>query len=185
MSSINYKKILCCNILNEKKCSYGDKCLFAHNLNEQIIDDNKKKIINMIKYEEDLSYLNICQDNDFYRELLIFTNECKKCIDKKCSGGYNCKNGVLTDELKICKKDLITGRCCNETKNKYCINGIHLTEKNLIPYNLQLYMYPNMNFLMFKMENSKYYDMIFNKKIHLDDKNVMNIKRIINENNVK
>ena len=28
----NYKKILCYNILNKKICSYGDKCLIAHNL---------------------------------------------------------------------------------------------------------------------------------------------------------
>ena len=104
----NYKKILCYNILNKKICSYGDKCLFAHNLKEQIININKKKIIDMILNDNNLAYFNICEDDDFYKELLVFTVKCNKCYENICNGGYNCKNGVCCDNLLICKDDLIT-----------------------------------------------------------------------------
>ena len=178
----NYKKILCYNILNKKICSYGDKCLFAHNLKEQIINKNKKKIIDMILNDNNLAYFNICEDDDFYKELLVFTVRCNKCYENICNGGYNCKNGVCCDSLLICKDDLITGKCKNNVINKYCCNGIHLTEKNLIPYNIQLYMYPNLNFVINNnIQDSSY---LLNNKYKLDDDTIVDINEVIENHKV-
>ena len=80
--SNNYKKILCYNILNCNVCTYRDKCLFAHSLDEQVKENIKQKIINIILYDENLSNLNICYDNLFYNEIMVFTNECKNSISK-------------------------------------------------------------------------------------------------------
>jgi hypothetical protein len=178
----NYKKILCYNILNKKICSYGDKCLFAHNLKEQIINENKKKIMNMILNDNNLSYFNICLDDDFYKELLVFTIRCNKCYENNCNGGYNCKNGVCCDSLLICWDDLITGKCKNKVINKYCCNGIHLTEKNLIPYNIQLYMYPNLNFVINNnIQDSSY---LLNNKYKLNDESIIDIDEVIENHKV-
>ena len=130
----NIKKILCYNILNNNKCSYGEKCMFAHSLNEQKKDNYREFIINLLFNSNDLSNINICADSKLFNELLIFTKECKNCLIKKCNGGYNCKYGVCLSNLKICKNDLITGKCKKELniEKTACSNGIHLTEKKII-----------------------------------------------------
>ena len=178
MESENVKKILCYNILNTNKCSYGNKCMFAHSLNEQKKDNYKEFIINLILVNDNLSNINICADSKLFNELIIFTKECKNCIIKKCNGGYNCKYGTCLPFLKICKTDLITGKCKKDKNNISCIDGIHLTEKKLIPYNLQLYTYPNTNFLLY--DNN-----IITNKILLNINNMTIIKEAIIQSNIK
>lgn len=181
MDSDNVKKILCYNILSNNRCSYGNKCMFAHSLEEQKKENYKDFIINFILKEKDLSNINICSDTKLLEELLIFTKECKNCLIKKCNGGYNCKYGTCLSNLKICKNDLINGKCKKEVdKSKLaCINGIHLTEKKFIPYNLQLYTYPNSNYLLCENNNN-----INNNRIILNDENMDIIKEIIMKSNI-
>jgi hypothetical protein len=173
----NVKKILCYNILNNNKCSYGNKCMFAHSLDEQKKENYREFIIDVILKRNDLSNINICEDSKLFTELLIFTKECKNCLIKKCNGGYNCKYGTCVTNLKICKTDIVTGKCKKEVNNETlsCIYGLHLTEKKLIPYNLQLYTYPNTNFLLSSMNNVNINRMV------LDNANMENIKEAIKQ----
>jgi hypothetical protein len=167
----NYKKILCYNILNNEKCIYGNKCMFAHSLKEQIKNKNKKKIIEIIENKIiDLSYFSVVNDDNLYNDMLIFTKECNNCIENKCNGGYNCKNGVCLMNLKICKNDLLYGNCCNELNDNYCCHGIHLSKKNLIPLNMQLkYLsHTDMNDIKFK-----------NNQIILNDEIITKIEKYI------
>jgi hypothetical protein len=183
MDSENIKKILCYNILNSNKCAYGNKCMFAHSLEEQKKDNYREFLINVILKSNDLSNINICEDSKLLCELLIFTKECKNCLIKKCNGGYNCKYGTCVSDLKICKNDLITGKCKKEInkENLCCSNGLHLTEKKIIPYNLQLYTYPNTNFLLDNNNNNL--NVNINKMI-LNNNNIENIKDAIKESNI-
>lgn len=142
----NFKKLLCYNIVNNCKCVYKNKCMFAHTLEEQKKEPIRQYIYNMLYVWEDLSNININEDKTLLNELIIMTKECKNCINKKCPGGYNCKFGTCLKENKICYNDLYYGKCYNTTiesnQNEIilnrCINGIHLTEKKLIPYNQRI-----------------------------------------------
>ena len=144
------KKILCYNVMNSNYCSYGNKCVYAHSLEEQNKEKYKKIIIDYIKNNRNLSNINIYVDEKLFNELLIFTKECKNCIYKKCNGGYNCKYGVCNPIFKICKQDLICGNCINIQKldiykNLKCPNGIHLSYKNLKNYNSYFENYIKIN----------------------------------------
>jgi hypothetical protein len=120
--------------------------MFAHTLDEQIKEPIRIYIHNMLNIWEDLSEINLNEDKNLFDELLILTKECKNCVNKKCPGGYNCKFGVCLRENKICYNDLMYGKCYNmlmETNLNNnilykCINGIHLSEKKLIPYNQRM-----------------------------------------------
>jgi len=92
-----------------------------------------------------------------YNQLMFVTYLCKKCKDNKCTGGYNCKHGTNLAELKVCRNDLMSGLCNNDTfvipinefiinkilegatynASKYvaCKEGHHLTCRGLVPYN--------------------------------------------------
>ena len=138
-NKVNIKKLLCYNIVNNSKCVYKGKCMFAHNLDEQKKEPSREYIYNMIYNIDDLSSIDIFEDKSLLDELLIYTKECKNCFNKKCPGGYNCKFGACTKEVKICYNDLMHGKCynsLNEDDNtiKRCMHGVHLTEKNLICY---------------------------------------------------
>lgn len=142
----NFKKLLCYNIVNGCKCVYKNKCMFAHTLDEQIKDYKRQYIYDMLYKFDDLSEINLNEDKTLLDELIILTKECKNCVNKKCPGGYNCKFGVCLRENKICYNDLMYGKCynmlmeVNENENILykCINGIHLSEKKLIPYNQRM-----------------------------------------------
>jgi hypothetical protein len=142
----NFKKLLCYNIVNNCKCVYKNKCMFAHTLEEQIKEPMRLYIHNMLYKWDDLSEINLNEDKALLDELIILTKECKNCIGKKCPGGYNCKFGVCLRENKICYNDLMYGKCYNmlmevtdDNNTIYrCINGIHLSEKKIIPYNQRM-----------------------------------------------
>lgn len=142
----NHKKILCFSLLRNQPCDYHDKCSYAHSLEDQTIEFDRKQIIGIILRSDDLSKLT----DSTYKQLMILSYYCKKCKTNKCTGGFNCKHGTNCDDLKICKKDLLTGDCENEntkiiinqpvlkvmTKDGYdgCVNGHHLTTRGLKPY---------------------------------------------------
>lgn len=142
----NFKKLLCYNIVNNCKCVYKSKCMFAHTLDEQKKEPIRQYIYNMLYVWDDLSNININEDKFLLDELIILTKECKNCINKKCPGGYNCRFGTCLRDNKICYNDMMYGKCYNmlmETNHDgiiiyRCIHGIHLTEKKLIPYNQRM-----------------------------------------------
>lgn len=130
----NVKKLLCNNTVNGTKCIYKHKCLFAHTLEEQHKEPMRQYIWEMIFCMDDLSHINIYKNRELFDELIVCTNLCASCAIKKCAGGHNCKFGACLEETRICRDDLTNGRCTNICTNGRCKKGVHLTEKNLIPY---------------------------------------------------
>ena len=189
----NFKKLLCYNIVNNIKCVYKNKCMFAHNIDEQLKEQNREFIHDMIFVMNDLSNINIKENKELFEELMIFTKECKNCINKKCPGGYNCKFGVCIKELKICYNDLLNGKCIsplkeeiiNETNIKRCQFGIHLTEKNLIPYYQRITCEINvLDYGIFLFNNVNYYSKINTISVMLNDNTIKFIKNLIQKNKI-
>jgi hypothetical protein len=154
----NEKRLICFSTINNEKCNYDSSCTYAHSLEEQMIDDEKKYYYQIVL---DKNLMNFFSPSDprtdnIYKSLLSLTRLCEKCTHRKCTGGYNCRNGVCDPTLKICKNDLLTGECSNELFNILvgdpvtdklktdnfnrcdtydgCINGHHLTKRKMIPY---------------------------------------------------
>jgi len=146
------KRLLCFSMTKNKPCNYGIECSYAHSLNEQIIDSDRLELFRMILSSEKVMPL----DSSKYKALISFTYGCKKCQENICSGGYNCKYGV-SQILKVCRNDLMTGNCLNElesvnvpnemakklgfkqhTNAQACSEGHHLTLRGLLPYSKHL-----------------------------------------------
>lgn len=122
------KRVLCCNIINNGTCSYGDKCMFAHSVDEQVVDSDREEAYNVIKYDKDLSKLNLLNNSTLFNVLKKLTKTCSFCVKQKCPGGINCKNGSYSKKYIVCDNDMMYGTCDVECKK------IHLTERGLIPY---------------------------------------------------
>lgn len=189
----SFKKLLCYNIVNDMKCVYKNKCMFAHTLSEQIKESLRDYIHEMIFVMNDLSNINIKENKELFEELMVFTKECKNCINKKCPGGYNCKFGVCVKNLKICYNDLLNGKCISELKEermddkiiKRCVNGIHLTEKNLIPYHQRISCEMNiLDFGIFIFNNVNYYSKINTLSVMLNDDTIKLVKKLIVKNKI-
>jgi len=189
----NFKKLLCYNIVNNLNCVYKHKCMFAHNIEEQIKEPNREFIHNMLFIMDDLSNINIKENKEIFDELVILTKECKNCKNKKCPGGYNCKFGSYSEDLIICYNDLINGKCeCSLSEQiinnkiiKKCKFGIHLTEKNLIPYHQRIICEINpsdYNFFIFN--NVKYHNKINIFSIILNDNSIKFVKNFITKNKI-
>ncbi len=158
-SHSNRKKLLCFSVINNEYCDYGDYCTYAHNLNEQIIDIDNLYIYQIILDRNLMNFFSLSNPKTeyIYKKLLFYSYVCPKCISGKCMGGYNCKYGAHDTCLKLCKNDLLTGQCINKLINinmnksifdkmvkiepiekapEYtgCINGHHLSKRNLVPY---------------------------------------------------
>jgi len=129
MDNINNKKILCFNIINNKKCLYQKKCMYAHSLSEQKIDPMRHKVYTIINNNTNLESLNLIDDNKLFNTLIKLTKVCMLCIKSKCPGGYNCRNGAMNYKYKLCYDDLMSGNC----KRLNC-NSVHLTKHGLVPY---------------------------------------------------
>jgi hypothetical protein len=178
-NKFNIKKLLCYNIVNNSKCVYKGKCMFAHNIEEQKKEPLREYIYQMINSTDDLSNIDIYEDKLLFNELSILTKDCKNCLNKKCPGGYNCKFGCCSKDFKICYNDLMYGKCYNslvidEIGTKRCLHGVHLTEKNLISYyqRIPLDLYSS----DFNIFPSEYIN--FNAKNNI-------ISMLINDNTVK
>ena len=124
------KMILCKNIIATGFCSYDKKCKFAHDYDEQLLTNERKKIINILnkKHKNNNQNKNIISDK-LYNELLILTKLCNNCINNKCVGGYNCKFGACNNNILFCK-DNLSDECINKKCNKH-----HITDYNYLSYN--------------------------------------------------
>ena len=170
MYNYYYKKILCNNIVNKQICKYYDKCIFAHNIEEQNKNSIRQYIYDMINNFDDLSSINIYKNKNLFDELKILCNYCEKCVLNKCSGGYNCKYGAFNKSFKICYNDMYYGTCKNDINDNVCVDGYHFTKKMLIPYNLRLSPFNN------KINNITYINKysIFMIKLNNDTINIIN-----------
>jgi hypothetical protein len=159
----NEKRLICFSIINNDKCAYGKTCTYAHSIEEQVIDKERKYMYQLILDRNLMNFYSLSNSkiDDIYKQLLFFTYICNKCSKKKCTGGFNCRNGVCDIFLKLCKNDLLTGECLNkiveieinnivlkklcsddfepETRYLGCINGHHLTQRNFLPYHKYMY----------------------------------------------
>ena len=192
-NNYNHKKILCQNNLMNGVCTYNDRCQYAHSLTEQKIDIRRKKILDLIDSE------NITENIDIqtYKDLNLFTVLCNDCINKKCSGGYNCKLGAPLEKYLVCYDDLNYGHCTNDK----CIKN-HLTKKGLKPqYNLNNQSKPhisnikmlipfinNLDILTINQNNINGNDMndinCINENITINDTNMLDTNINDNENNI-
>lgn len=143
----NSKRMLCKNMLTTHSCKYGQKCMYAHSLNEQKIDPIKHKVYTILRNNNDLDKLDLINDKELFTTLLQLTKLCKLCVKGICQGGYNCFNGAIDIKFKVCYDDLMYGQC-----KKYVCNCVHLTERKLVPYYAQKKKYENK------------YDLIRNKR---------------------
>lgn len=155
----NEKKILCFKMLNNKKCNYGNKCMYAHGLNEQKMEPLRHKAYTIIKFAKDLSNIDFIIDPALYDSLLQLTKVCSLCNKGQCPGGYNCRNGAVNIKYRVCYDDLVYGNC----KRPNC-QAIHLTERDLIPYIKQKnkHNFPNIRNSTIR-ENKDYKDYKDNK----------------------
>jgi len=126
----NQKKMLCQNYVSNYECKYQNKCLYAHDIKEQNIDPHRKKTLELLENNDDLSYIDLKSNtnNILLRELLTYTKMCDMCVLKKCTGGYNCKYGCCDEKYLICYDDL----CYNHCENNNC-KKIHLSKRKLKP----------------------------------------------------
>jgi hypothetical protein len=130
----NLKKILCFNMMNNKKCGYGNKCMYAHSLSEQKIEPIRHKLYTLIKAADNLNNIDLINDQKLYDSMLQLTRVCSSCSKGLCPGGYNCRHGAISIKCKICYEDLVYGNC----KKQNC-QSVHLTQKGLIPFIKQKY----------------------------------------------
>lgn len=133
------KKILCYNTLMCGSCMYGNKCVFAHNLDEQNIDIIRKKAYDLLKGNNALNEIDLLNDDELYHGLLQLTRVCFGCENKTCLGGYNCKNGAISSKYVVCYSDLNFGKCTNTDCKK-----IHLTTRGLINHRMQEILHNNL-----------------------------------------
>jgi hypothetical protein len=128
----NYKKMRCLNIINSGSCTYGNKCLYAHSLEEQKVDGVRKMALDVILKRTDLSDIDITANKKLYAHLKCMSNMCVKCKEDRCTGGYNCKHGACNLGCVVCLEDMNKGTCKGEC------GKIHLTNRGLIPYGVRI-----------------------------------------------
>ena len=133
---VNNKRLLCKNILSTGSCSYGNVCIYAHSIDEQILDPTRKKAYDMIIKERPMYDINLIEDDELFKTFKQMCYTCENCVEHKCSGGYNCRNGVCNSKYRICLKDLMDGNCVSRRTIGYC-EFIHLTDRGLLSYKEQ------------------------------------------------
>jgi hypothetical protein len=176
----NEKRLICFSTINNEKCGYDHNCTYAHTLEEQIIDEEKQSIYQMILDKKIKNFQTFAapKTDEVYKNLLFLTHVCENCKKNKCTGGYNCRNGVCNLGLKLCKNDLLTGECLNKPINievsdfiieklkdekieicdfyEGCINGHHLSTRGLLPY--YKYLHQKENCKKNKYQSVRYID---------------------------
>lgn len=168
----NQRKLLCNNRL--KKCSYGNKCMYAHTYEEQHIEPDRKIVYDIImNLHHNKDPIDITK-NGMIKTFLTLTNVCSGCINNTCPGGYNCKYGVFDKKYQICINDLTTGKC----DNIHC-TLVHVTKYGIIPINkTALLANKNTNFINnIKRNNENSYD-----NINKSNEKIINILINHNEN---
>jgi len=181
LNSRNEKRILCQNMIMHGKCNYGNKCVFAHNLDEQNVDEMRKQAYSMIKESKDLSNIILKKNYYLYKTLLELTKICENCSKHTCTGGYNCTHGACLEKYVICSKDLNYGTCKGHIDEPKCMY-IHLTDKGLKPYNtinrfdikptIQQYEIPKASEMMLSLDYFKKFTMIYKTNTSNDNNEV-------------
>jgi hypothetical protein len=193
---LNKKRLICFSVINKTRCNYQEKCIYAHSLEEQYVDEDKFFFHQIILDNNLMNFFSLTnpKTDEIYQSLTLFTQICNRCLTNKCTGGFNCRNGVCHPSLKVCKNDFLSGHCSNNlvkieidnriihkfNKNDFimcneyigCSNGHHLTNRHLIPY----YKYKHIleNSKKNKYQSVRYIDInplnrIFNSTINLSD----------------
>lgn len=180
----NMKKILCNNIISGKKCNYGNKCLYAHSLDEQNVNPIRAKVYDILSKNNDLSDINLIEDNKLYEALCQLTKVCSSCERQICNGGKNCRNGAISKTFKICYDDLVYGNC----KYAKC-NFVHLTNRGLVAYLKQKNKAKHEKMNLLKNNSSStgvknYFQYKFNYKKNKSDDILKNTDDDENENNL-
>ena len=197
----NEKRLICFSVIYGSPCQYGAKCAYAHSLAEQKIDDDKKYIYQIIFDKNMMNFFSLVnpKTEEIYKNLLFLTNICDNCRSKKCTGGYNCRNGACSPCFKICKNDLLTGECLNKVvdiqidqnilskledgqqdptftqcdKYRGCLNGHHLSEHGIIPY--YKYVHQKENSKKNKYQSFRYIDIDPLSRIFRTDNQINNL----------
>ena len=69
-----YKKTMCKNIANYNICVQGENCHFAHSLEEQVIENDRKFTYDILNSDIDLSDINLNDNKQLY-DILKILNE--------------------------------------------------------------------------------------------------------------
>jgi len=117
-SRVVLKRLLCNEFVIKKHCKHGNKCYYAHDIKEQIIDNDRLyvyEILNKIIANEniDLSHLSYEENMLTYKIFNLLTKMCRDCSVQKCIGGINCKYGAHNPKYVVCYDDLNNGTCTN------------------------------------------------------------------------
>jgi hypothetical protein len=163
------KRLICRSVLESYHCEYAAKCTYAHSLDQQVIDSDRAFTYKIILDPNLMHFFSVQnpKTEDLYKGLIAMTHSCKECLEQKCTGGYNCRNGACQKFLKVCQEDLLHGNCTekleildinmdfiqklfgtitttNEQPFEYigCKYGHHLTHRNKPPiYDLNVEFY--------------------------------------------
>lgn len=110
----NDKTLLCKSLIEGRECCYGNKCAFAHSLEEQIKFKYREEVYNIIfsvLENKPLKGITIETNNEKFYALVELTEVCQMCLEKRCIGGFNCRSGVCKQQYQVCYDDLMTGNC--------------------------------------------------------------------------
>lgn len=163
-NNTNYKNNNNYSLTNKDKCDYGYKCLYAHSLKEQKVDDIRQYAYNIIMRKIDVKNMNLRDNEDLYQIFILFNNVCEQCKLNRCQGGYNCKYGVIHEKYLVCMIDLNYNNC----KNIKCKKN-HLTKIGIKSY------YNN----LLDIKHAR----LTNKNIFELNGNILNQEYIDNKNN--
>ena len=128
----SHKRVLCFNILNRGNCPYGEKCAYAHHLDEQQTDSIRVQAYDIIRGTQRLDHLDLVANNKLYHTLKQLCSLCPSCAKGYCPGGYNCTYGAYCKQTQLCKRDLMEGGCIGSC------DKVHLTTRGLKPYTIQI-----------------------------------------------
>ena len=191
--NINENRVLCYSVIDNKVCKYGNECIYAHNTDEQLVDNDREFHYKLILDPMMMGFnqMPACRKEEIYKALFFFTQLCEGCVAKKCTGGYNCKNGAINKFAKLCKNDLLTGECTNTTTElqipqdmskklldltdvtaTYCQNGQHISVKNMVPY--YKYVHSNDESTKTQYQSVRYIDLSSATRFFLPNEHSMN-----------
>jgi hypothetical protein len=125
----NVRRMLCQNVIKDGSCSYGNKCMYAHTLDEQNIDPPRKQVWNILLSTNSLESIDLQKNYQLYQCLEQLTKLCKQCDKNECIGGYNCDHGVFSEKYQVCQRDLDYGDCKDDT-----CRLVHLTSRGMKPW---------------------------------------------------
>jgi hypothetical protein len=158
------KRLICRSVLEDYHCDYASKCTYAHSLDQQVIDSDRAFTYKIILDPNLMHFFSVQnpKTEDLYKGLIAMTHICSECLEHKCTGGYNCRNGACEKFLRVCSRDLLHGNCDEKLETIHvpenvlakllpdikpaeyigCKHGHHLTYRNKPPvYNLDVEFY--------------------------------------------